>query len=246
MIAPGRLRAVTAIPPGRGEVIGDAPERRVEILCDRPLLNATLSRYGPGREGADLHVHRAHSDLFYVLEGVLTVRLGAQDRQVSVPAGSLARVPPGVVHGFRNAGAGEVRYLNFHAPGRRFADYLRALRDGRTFTYDQFPPPPDGGMDPASADVTADSEVLADVEDIRVAVRAAEPEPRHAHAGRLEALYVLSGELAVSVGDHDLRAPAGTWVRIDPGVAHAVECPEPTRVVSLHAPGRGHPPRITV
>jgi quercetin dioxygenase-like cupin family protein len=229
---------VTVIAPGGGEIIGDSPDRRVEILSDHPLLNATLSRFGPGREGADLHVHLAHSDLFYVLEGVLTVRLGAQDRQVSVPTGALASVPPGVVHGFRNASEAGVRYLNFHAPGQRFADYLRALRDGRTFAYDQFSPPPDGGMDPGSAAVTADGEVLADVDALRVAVRAAEAEPRHEQPDRLEALFVLSGELAVTLGDEELRAPAGSWVQIEPGVPHALEPVEPTRVVAVQAPGR--------
>ena len=69
-------------------------------------LHATLSRFGPGRDGADLHVHTEHSDLFYVLEGELTVRLGVEDEQVTVPAGALARVPPNVVHGFRNASDG--------------------------------------------------------------------------------------------------------------------------------------------
>jgi quercetin dioxygenase-like cupin family protein len=229
---------VTVIAPGAGELIGDSPERRVEIVCDHPLLNATVSRYGPGRDGADLHVHLAHSDLFYVLDGELTVRLGAQDRLVTVPAGSLARVPPGVVHGFRNASAADVRYLNFHAPGQRFADYLRALRDGRTFAYDQFVPPPDGGLDPASAQVSADGEVLADVEALRVAVGEAVAEPRHEHPDQLEALYVLSGELALTVGDEEARAPAGAWVQIEPGVPHAVEPRGAARVVAVHAPGR--------
>lgn len=225
---------MTVIPPGGGEIIGDAPERRVEILTDHPLLAATLSRFGPGRDGADLHVHLAHSDLFYVLEGVLTVRLGVQDRTVSVPAGSLARVPPGVVHGFRNASDADMRYLNFHAPGRQFPEYLRGLRDGRPFAYDQFDPPPDGGMDPSSVEVTAGT----DVPDIRVAVRDGSPEAQHEHAGQLEAFYVLSGEAAGTVGAEDLRAPAGTWVQIDPGVPHALEFPQPTRLVTVHAPGR--------
>jgi mannose-6-phosphate isomerase-like protein (cupin superfamily) len=228
---------MTVIPPGGGEVIGDAPERRVEILCDHPLLNATISRYAPGREGADLHVHLSHSDLFFVLEGVLTVRLGPQDRQVPVAAGSLARVPPGVVHGFRNASDADLRYLNFHAPGRSFADHLRAMRDGRTFAYDQFRPPPDGGLDPAAAEVTADGEVRADVDALHVAVRDAFAEPRHAHADQLEALYVLDGELAVTVGDEESRAPAGSWVQFGPGVPHAVQPREAARVVAVHAPG---------
>jgi mannose-6-phosphate isomerase-like protein (cupin superfamily) len=121
------------IPPGGGEVVGDAPDRRVEILSDRRALAATWSRLGPRREGADLHVHRRHSDLFYVLEGELTVMLGPEGVDMVVPAGTLARVPPLVVHGFRNGSDAELRYLNLHAPGQGFADYLRAMRDGRTF-----------------------------------------------------------------------------------------------------------------
>jgi quercetin dioxygenase-like cupin family protein len=229
---------VTVIPPGAGEIIGDSPERHIAIVSDHPLLNATVSRYGPGRDGADLHVHLAHSDMFYVLEGELTVRLGAQDRLVTVPAGSLARVPPGVVHGFRNASDADVRYLNFHAPGQRFADYLRALRDGRTFAYDQFAPPSDGGLDPASAEIAAGREVLADGDALRVAVRDAPAEPRHAHPDQLEALYVLAGELAVTVGDEEARAPAGSWVEIEPGISHGIEPVAAARVVAVHAPGR--------
>jgi mannose-6-phosphate isomerase-like protein (cupin superfamily) len=107
----------TVIPPGGGEVLGDSPDRRVEILSDHAALHATWSRFGPRRDGADLHVHRRHTDLFYVLEGELTVRLGPEGESVVAPAGTLARVPPLVVHGFRNGSDAELRYLNFHAPG---------------------------------------------------------------------------------------------------------------------------------
>jgi hypothetical protein len=58
-------------------------------------------------------------------------------------------VPPLVVHGFRNASDAEMRYLNFHAPGVGFADYMRGLRDGRSVTYDQEPPPAEGVHPPA-------------------------------------------------------------------------------------------------
>src|SRR6185436_11828342 len=119
------------IRPGGGEVIGDSPERRVEILSDHPSLHATWSRFAAGRDGADLHIHRDHTDLFYVLEGELTVRLGLDGDEVIVPAGMIARVPPLVVHGFRNGSDAEMRYLNLHAPGVGFADYMRGLRDGR-------------------------------------------------------------------------------------------------------------------
>jgi hypothetical protein len=43
------------IPPGGGEVVGDSPERRVEILSDHDALHAIWSRFDPRREGADLH-----------------------------------------------------------------------------------------------------------------------------------------------------------------------------------------------
>src|ERR1700752_3790989 len=88
--------------PGQGEVIGDSPERRVEILCDHDAVHATVSRYGPGRAGADLHIHRRHHDLFYVLEGELTLRL-ADTEDVRASAGTLVWVPPLVVDGFKNA-----------------------------------------------------------------------------------------------------------------------------------------------
>jgi mannose-6-phosphate isomerase-like protein (cupin superfamily) len=188
------------IPPAEGELIGDAPDRRVEILCEDDALHATWFRVGPRREGADLHVHRRHSDLFYVLSGELTVRLGPDGEAVAVPAGTLARVPPLVVHGYRNASAAEVCFLNFHAPGTGFAGYLRARRDGRPHDFDQEPPPEDGGRPVGDAYVGApgvafDEISLAELE------RPSQPdEPQW--------LYVLAGELEVG----GRRAGAGSWV----------------------------------
>ena len=192
------------VPKGQGEVIGDTPERRIEILSDADPLHATLSRFGPGREGADLHVHTEHSDLFYVLEGELTVRLGAEDEQVVVPAGAVACVPPNVVHGFRNASDADMRYLNFHAPGSDFANYMRALRDGRKYAYDQHDPPADGGRPIAEARVEPDGEIDA------AAITVTRVDGSSTHDGaRLASYYVLEGELELD-GE---RAPAGSFVQ---------------------------------
>src|SRR3954453_9709059 len=139
------------VPPGGGEVIGDSPERRVEILCDHDAVHATVPRFGPGREGADLHIHRHHHDLFYVLEGQLTLRLGPGKASFA-NAGTLVCVPPLVVHGFANTSENDMRYLNLHAPGVAFADYLRGLRDGEGVVYDQEDPPESGTLQ--AADVT--------------------------------------------------------------------------------------------
>ena len=241
----------TLIAPGGGEVVGDSPDRRVEILSDDDALHATWSRFGPRRDGADLHVHRRHTDIFYVLAGELTVRLGPAGEEIVVPAGTLARVPPLVVHGFRNGSDAELRYLNLHAPGLGFADYLRALRDGRTLAYDQEPPPPDGGRPQTEAVVGGGTEgadgaqLLADVEEIGIAEACREPgspsPPPHVHRRHAESLYVLDGELALRFGDRELRAVAGSWVHVAPGVPHsfAFPGPEPVRFLALHAPSYG-------
>jgi len=243
------------VPPGEGEVIGDAPERRVEILTDDDALNATWSRFGPRRDGADLHVHRLHTDLFYVLQGELTVRLGLEGEASVVPAGMLARVPPLVVHGFRNGTDAELRYLNLHAPGRRFSDYLRAMRDGQTFSFDQYPAPADGVRSAADASIGGTGvvverpglrlELLADDEDIGIAETrcAAGAAAAAAHLHRhLECLYVLAGALTLATQDGERRAPAGTWVELAPGVAHALACTgdDETRFLEIHTPDSGY------
>lgn len=243
------------VPPGRGEMIADSPERRVEILSDHENLHATWSRFGPRREGADLHVHRLHTDVFYVLEGELTVRLGIEDKGVVVPAGTLARVPPLVVHGFLNGSDAEVRYLNFHAPGQGFADFLRSLRDGGTFSYDQHPPPPDGGRPPIDAAFGSHGFVadraglrvalLADVAEIGISEAWSDPgsppPTPHLHRHHVESFYVLEGEMTFTAGRRELRAEAGSWVQVPPGVAHTFAFPgdRPVRFLNLHTPSCG-------
>ena len=181
------------------EIIGDSPDRTVVLLCEQDDLHATWSRFGPGRDGADLHIHHHHADHFYVLSGELTLRLGPDGREVSMAEGTFARIPAGVVHGFRNASDAEVTYLNLHAPGMGFADFLRDLRDGRPAAYDQHDPPPDGGRPVSEASIGQPEGGVAVV----VA------EPGVAVSGRL---YVLAGELATAGG---VRAEAGEWVELD-------------------------------
>ena len=223
---------MTVIAAGGGEVVGDSTERRVEILCDHDAVHVTWTRFGPGREGADLHVHRRHTDLFYVLEGELTLRLGTEDERVAVPAGRLVRVPPMVVHGFRNGGDAELRYLNVHAPGERFADYLRALRDGRAFTYDQEPPPAEGTRPITDAVIGAG----ADLEAVAIAERSGLDGAERVHDAAVEAFYVLDGELTVAVDGRELEAGMGAWVQVPPAVPYVLA--GPARVLSVRAPGQ--------
>ena len=209
---------MTVIGAGAGELVGDSPERRVEILSDHEHVHATWTRYAPHRDGADLHIHRRHTDLFYVLEGELTVRLGLRTSRSRCRRATLVRVPPLVVHGFRNAGDGELRYLNLHAPGERFADYLRAMRDGRSFVYDQEPPPQDGARPVADAVIGGDGfssdgvRLLADVDEIAIAELSSVSGGEHVHPRHYEAYYVLEGSLEVtSAGGGSGRTRGHGW-----------------------------------
>ena len=181
------MSEVIVLSPGEGEVVGDAPDRRVEILCDRDELVVTWTRFGPGRDGAQPHVHHTHSDLFFVLAGELTLVVGPEREERVLGAGTLAFAPPLLVHGFRNAGGAELRYLNFHAPGARFADFLR----GRNPGFDQVDPPADGGRPVTDALIVPPGArgVLVDRDEIRVEARD-EPGPP---SGRLTCLHPLEG-----------------------------------------------------
>ena len=217
-------------------MIGDAPDRRVEILCDHDSLHATWSRFAPGREGADLHVHHEHTDLFYVLEGEFTLRLGPEGEEVRIPAGGVAQMPPMVVHGFRNASDAELRFLNFHAPGVGFADYMRNLRDGRPAAYDQHDPPEDGGRDPAEATIGWWPSIAA----IKIHEDLSEPgmEPRSRMDLRNVELYVLEGAIDILADGEELHADTGAWVHVPPGVGHAISAAgsEPARYLVVHTP----------
>ncbi|MBE2319602.1 cupin domain-containing protein [Solirubrobacter sp. CPCC 204708] len=146
------------VTPGGGEIIGDSADRTVELLAELDAVHATIARFAGGRDGADLHVHREHADMFVVLEGTLTVKTADGDLEVSGP--NVVVVPPMVVHGFANTSADDVWYVNLHVPGCGFGDYMRGLRDGVKVPFDQHEPPADGaGVRPASEIAMGDERV---------------------------------------------------------------------------------------
>jgi quercetin dioxygenase-like cupin family protein len=215
--------------PGEGEVIGDTPARHVSILSGLAPLHATYNRFAGGQDGAGLHIHKLHSDLFYVLSGTLTVRLGPQDEALEVPAGSLACVPPGVVHGFRNASGAPETHLNFHAPGADFLTYLRGLRDGVRIVYDQHDPPADGGR-PITEATRSDADLLIDAEAIRVERLhgATDPLP----ADRLCSYYALEGPLKVVADEREAETPQGGFIQVTEGEQHAADGAAFLRIVT--------------
>jgi quercetin dioxygenase-like cupin family protein len=136
-----------------GESITHRDNREVRILvAGDASLTMTWSRYGHGERGPDLHVHREHTDAFYVLAGTLTYNLGPDgERVVRAPAGTVVVVPPDVAHAFRNDEPEDAVFLNVHTPDEGFAQYMRDLRDGRPARFDSHDLPVDGQRPAADA-----------------------------------------------------------------------------------------------
>jgi mannose-6-phosphate isomerase-like protein (cupin superfamily) len=88
---------------------------------------------------APLHLHRNDDEAWYVLEGVLRVRLSNEDEDVELHAGSGVLVPRGTPHTYWNPGPDRVRYLlimtsriyqliqDIHAMKERTPETLRAV-----------------------------------------------------------------------------------------------------------------------
>jgi len=111
-----------AIGPEGGERV-ERTARHHRILCELPELEVIELRFGPDFEGVDLHTHGDHTDCFFVLEGQAEFSVAGET--FTTGPGSFVAAPCGTVHGFRNAGNGELRLLNVHAPNTGFARRLR-------------------------------------------------------------------------------------------------------------------------
>jgi quercetin dioxygenase-like cupin family protein len=68
----------------------------------------------PPGAGPPLHVHQNEDEIFYVLEGELTIQVGKE--RYTVPAGGTAILPRGVPHTFGNLGTDTVKSLVLLTP----------------------------------------------------------------------------------------------------------------------------------
>ncbi len=243
--------------PGGAETITAKANREVVLLADRGKISITHSRYGPGERGPDPHVHREHTDAFYVLAGELTFKLGPTGEPTRVAAGAFVAAPPNVVHSFANESNAEAKFLNFHCPDGGFAAYMRDLRDGGDASFDSFDPPADGGGPAADAIVSGPGEGERLASRNRVALlKAAEPDlcfgeweldgpfdgpDLHHHDAEVDSFYVLEGKLAITVDGSVREASLDTLASIPPGVQHSFAHTGPgrARFLNLHTPDGG-------
>jgi quercetin dioxygenase-like cupin family protein len=116
------MSRVIVIQPGGGEAISGGTSVRL-VKVDIESLHITEYSVEAAPMG-DLHTHERHADAFYVLEGELEVAV-SETETVLLDPGGFAVAPPGAVHAF--GVPGRARFLNIHAPGMSFAEYLREI-----------------------------------------------------------------------------------------------------------------------
>jgi thiamine-phosphate pyrophosphorylase len=213
-----------------------------------PQIDWLFGSWAPGRRPVAPHTHAAHTDVFYVLGGTMEFRLG--DGTAQVPAGSCVAAPPLLVHGFRNPGAEEARFLNLHAPGVWARGQEHALAPEH---YDTF------GIDRGSAQArptlsaTGDGDRLG-TEHRLALVKVQQPDldvleyfvdadyggaSAHVHVRHADCFHVLEGALELVADGKAVRAEAGTSVVIPPGVVHEFTSAGRARFLNVHAPSCG-------
>ena len=105
----------TVFNEGEGEVLGSGPYQ-LRFLAQSPhhpvaITENTVPAHFPG----PVHHRHAHmTDIFYVLDGSLTLDL--EGEQHVLQPGGFALVPPGIVHTFANTGDVPCRFLNMYQP----------------------------------------------------------------------------------------------------------------------------------
>ncbi|HEY0022255.1 MAG TPA: cupin domain-containing protein [Longimicrobium sp.] len=106
------------LPPGEGRRYPCGPMHSV-FLADgeEPGDRYSVSIWwvDAGRPGPGAHSHEANEELFYVIEGTMTFRVG--DQHVDATAGTFLRIPAGVTHDFENRTATRAGALNVFIPG---------------------------------------------------------------------------------------------------------------------------------
>jgi quercetin dioxygenase-like cupin family protein len=243
--------------PGEGEKTTDRPERSITILCELDQLIVSLFRYEPGEKGPDAHVHRKHTDSFYVLEGEVDFGLGPEITRLKGGPETFAGAPPNVVHTFRNSSDATALFLNVHAPSMGFGNVLRG---GGHKHFDQFDPPENGGRPfedaifrPAGEPIEHEHtshRVQAELPELSVIEMTFRPEfegvDPHTHDDLVDAFYVLAGEADFVVGDEVRRAGPGSFLAAPPGARHGFSNPGPAdlRVLNFHAPDAGFVGRL--
>ena len=142
------------VPITDGEAVLRREKHEISILVATDDVTITHAWCSAGEQVAGRHLHREHTDAFYVLEGELTFEIGRERDTITVPRGGFVTVPPGVAHAFRIDGDRPARWLTIHAPDGGFARFMRGIRDGVDVEWDIADVPEGGGLPARAATIT--------------------------------------------------------------------------------------------
>ena len=130
----------TVLQAGEGRVIHIGPIR-VTVLEDGSSTRGTMAiaefAFPPHSPSPAPHVHHAHEEGFYVLEGNLEFKVNGET--IHAGAGSFVMVPIGVAHTFSNPTDHPARFLNTFTPPQ----YIHYFEEMSTLVAKSGPPTPE-------------------------------------------------------------------------------------------------------
>ncbi len=104
--------------PGQGRVYNCGTMRAI-FKADE---NETDEKYSisewwlePHADGPGPHRHETNDEVFYVLEGTTSIRIG--DEWIDAEKGTFVRIPAQTIHDFKNQSDTKTGVLNFFIPG---------------------------------------------------------------------------------------------------------------------------------
>jgi mannose-6-phosphate isomerase-like protein (cupin superfamily) len=133
---------VVVLKPGEGRVLPLGPIRMVvqeDGTQTRGTLGVAEFEVAPDAPTPPPHIHHAHEEGFYVLEGELEFLAGKETVRAS--QGTFVMVPIGAVHTFRNPTDKPARFLNTFTPPLYigyFEEFSKLLQEGGALNPQQF------------------------------------------------------------------------------------------------------------
>jgi quercetin dioxygenase-like cupin family protein len=105
------------------------PSESVRVLRDQPDLIEVEGSWGPSGSPPPKHFHPDQDERFEVLEGVLTARVDAEERELG--PGDVLEIPRGAVHQMWNAGDTPARATWQTSPAGRTGPWFEAIDELR-------------------------------------------------------------------------------------------------------------------
>ena len=114
-----RRAGAVVVRSGQGQTLRWGPAGTIRIIAGASSTDGSFSvveTIDPPGSGAPLHVHHGEAEAFFVLDGTLEIRCGAE--QVTARAGDFVYAPKDVAHKFTVVGDKPARTLMFFSrPG---------------------------------------------------------------------------------------------------------------------------------